>query len=70
VNTVRPSLNPPAANAREQRSQFVEQALVARMQMLQSGLGHDAGEVHAYLRNRISDNQISTPEAKAWRKQY
>ncbi|TFW35818.1 CopG family ribbon-helix-helix protein [Massilia horti] len=57
-----------AADAVEQRSQFVGQALAAREEMRQSGLGHDADEVRTYLRKRIADNQAPRPDAKAWRK--
>jgi predicted transcriptional regulator len=57
-----------AADAVEQRTQFVAQALDARAEMLQSGLGHDADEVRAYLRKRISDKQTPRPDAKTWRK--
>jgi hypothetical protein len=51
-----------------QRSQFIGEALDARSEMLQSGLGHDADDVHAYLRKRIKDKQTPRPDAKAWRK--
>jgi predicted transcriptional regulator len=44
-----------AADAFEQRSEFVAQALAARAEMLENGLGHDADEVRAYLRQRIND---------------
>jgi predicted transcriptional regulator len=57
-----------AVDAVEQRSQFVAQALDARAEMLQSGNGHDADDVRAYLRKRISDKQTPRPDAKAWRK--
>jgi predicted transcriptional regulator len=57
-----------AADAVEQRSQFVAQALAARADMLQSGVGHEAEEVRTYLRQRISDEQTKRPGAKPWRK--
>jgi len=57
-----------AADSVERRSEFVAQALAAREEMLQSGLGHDADDVRAYLRKRISDKQIPKPVAKSWRK--
>jgi predicted transcriptional regulator len=57
-----------AADAVEQRSEFVAQAMAARAEMLKDGLGHDADEVRAYLRQRISDKQTSKPGAKPWRK--
>lgn len=57
-----------AADAVEQRSEFVAQALAARAEMVQSGLGHDADDVRAYLRQRAGDNSTPRPGAKAWRK--
>jgi predicted transcriptional regulator len=57
-----------AADAVEQRSAFVAQALAARAEMLQHGLGRDADDVRAYLRNRIDDKQTSRPGVKSWRK--
>jgi predicted transcriptional regulator len=57
-----------AADAVEQRSQFVAEAIAARAEMLQSGLGHDADEVRAYLRARLNDKQAPRPDAKSWRK--
>ena len=56
-----------AAAAAEQRAQFVAEAKAARAEMLQSGLGYDAGEVRTYLRNRITDPDMPAPEAKPWR---
>jgi predicted transcriptional regulator len=57
-----------ATDAVEHRSQFVAQALAARSQMLQSGVGHDANQVRAFLRQHISNQQTNPPEAKQWRK--
>jgi predicted transcriptional regulator len=57
-----------AADAVEQRSQFVAQALAARAEMLQSGAGHDADEVRAYLRQRLGNEKTKRPDAKSWRK--
>lgn len=57
-----------AADAVEQRSQFVAQSVAARAEMLQSGLGHDADEVRDYLRQRISDKHAPRPSGKQWRK--
>jgi predicted transcriptional regulator len=52
----------------EARSQFVAQATAARTEMMESGVGYEAGEVRAYLRRRITDQETPRPEAKAWRK--
>lgn len=57
-----------AADAVEKRSEFVAQALAAREEMLQNGTGHDAEDVRAYLRKRISEDITARPDAKAWRK--
>jgi predicted transcriptional regulator len=57
-----------AADAVEQRSQFIAQAQTARAEMLQSGLGHDANDVRSYLRQRLTNNQADRPDAKSWRK--
>ncbi|PHV05078.1 hypothetical protein CSQ96_23080 [Janthinobacterium sp. BJB412] len=56
-----------AADNVEQRSQFLEQAQAARLAMLQSGQGYDAGDVHAYLRERIANRQATKPSTKPWR---
>jgi hypothetical protein len=57
-----------AAAAVEQRSEFVAQALKARTQMLETGQGHDADDVHAYLRERVGNKTAPTPALKPWRK--
>jgi hypothetical protein len=57
-----------AADAAEQRSKFVAQAVAARAEMLQSGLGVEQGIVRTYLRDRLSDEKAPRPDAKAWRK--
>jgi predicted transcriptional regulator len=56
-----------AADAVEQRSQFVAQAQSARAGMLQSGLGLDANDVRTYLRQRIIDKHAHGPDARPWR---
>lgn len=56
-----------AAAAAERRAGFVADALAAREQMLASGKGYDADEVHAYLKARVSGNQAAKPKARAWR---
>lgn len=57
-----------AAYAAQQRSQFVAQAVAARAEMQQSGVGYAAGDVRAYLRKRLSDPDAARPDAKPWRK--
>jgi predicted transcriptional regulator len=56
-----------AASAAEVRAQFVADAEAARKDMLKSGTGYDADEVHAYLRQRIAGNRSGRPKEKAWR---
>lgn len=55
-----------AAHAVEQRSAFVAQAREARAEMLHEGLGHDAGEVRAYLRRRLQGDATARPGKKPW----
>lgn len=55
-----------AAAAAETRAGFVSEALEAREQMLKTGKGYDAGEVHAYLKARISGKKPAKPKARAW----
>ena len=57
-----------AAAAAERRSAFVEDALAAREQMLKTGKGFDAQEVHAYIRARIADKKASRPKARSWQR--
>ena len=56
-----------AADAVEQRTQFVAQAQAARAGMQQSGQGLDAAEVRAYLRDRLADPAKARPVVKPWR---
>ena len=55
-----------AASAAEQRQGFVEDAQAARAQMLKSGLGFDAQDVHTYLKARVSDKAAPKPKATPW----
>lgn len=55
-----------AAAAAERRASFVTDALVAREQMLKTGKGFGASEVHAYLKSRIAGKQIARPKAEPW----
>lgn len=56
-----------AATASEQRAGFVDEARAAREQMLRTGKGYDAGEVHAYLKARIAGKKAVKPKAGSWR---
>jgi predicted transcriptional regulator len=55
-----------AATAAERRASFVNEAQAAREQMLSTGKGYDAKEVHAYLKARISGNKSAKPKARSW----
>lgn len=57
-----------ATEQTEIRAQFVEEAIAARAELLESGVGYDANEVRAYLRKRLQDKNASRPTAKPWRK--
>jgi predicted transcriptional regulator len=56
-----------AATAAEQRASFVAEAQAAREQMLKTGKGYDADEVHAYLKSRIAGRKSAKPKAGSWR---
>jgi len=55
-----------AATAAERRAGFVGEAQAAREQMLSSGQGYDASEVHAYLKARVAGDKAVRPKAKPW----
>jgi len=56
-----------AASAAERRAGFVASAQTAREQMLANGRGYDAGQVHAYLKARVTGAKPAKPKAKSWR---
>ena len=55
-----------AAAAAERRAGFLEEAQAAREQMLKTGEGLEAGEVHAYLKSRVNHRQAPRPKVKSW----
>ncbi len=55
-----------AATAAERRASFVAEARAAREQMLGSGTGYDASEVHAYREARVAGDKAARPRAKSW----
>ena len=57
-----------AASAAEQQAAVVEDALAAQQEMLASGRGYDADEVHAYIEARIAGENPERPRARTWRK--
>ena len=56
-----------AATAAGRRASFVGDAQTAREQMLATGKGYDASEVHAYLKARLSGAKPAKPKARSWR---
>jgi len=55
-------------SAAERRAAFVDEALEARNDMLLSGGGYPASDVHAYLEGRLRGEDVSRPKAVSWRK--
>jgi predicted transcriptional regulator len=56
-----------ATSAAEHRAAFIAEAERAHREMVESGLGYDADEVHSYLRDRVSGKRSPRPKAKPWR---
>ena len=56
-----------AALAAESRAKFVQEAVDARSEMLKTGKGYAAADVHAHLRGRVAGKKRSRPKAKPWR---
>ena len=55
-----------AAHATEQRIRFVTEAKLARQEMLDSGLGLDADDVHAFLQAKVSGGKVARPKKRSW----
>lgn len=55
-----------AAHATEQRLRFIAEARSAREEMIGTGRGLDADEVHAYLRAKVSGKKITKPKTRSW----
>lgn len=56
-----------SATPTERRARFLAEAQAAREEILRTGKGYDADEVHAYLKARIAGKKPAKPEAKPWR---
>ena len=56
-----------AAELAERRAAFMAEAHAAREQMLRTGKGYDADEVHSYLKARIAGKKSAKPKARSWR---
>lgn len=51
----------------EQYAQFAGEALAARADMQESGLGYEMDGVRSYLRERLFNEKAEKPAAKSWR---
>jgi predicted transcriptional regulator len=51
----------------ERRREFVAEALAAERQMLRSGRGYAANDVHAFLESKAQKGKTRRPKAKSWR---
>ena len=56
-----------AAHSTEQRLQFIAEAKAAREEMIDTGNGLDADEVHAFLNAKVSGSEFAKPSARSWR---
>lgn len=51
----------------EQRASFIAEALAAEQEMLESGQGYAADDVHRYIKARIAGENPERPKARPWR---
>lgn len=56
-----------AALAADRQAEFIDEAKAAHVEMMQSGQGFDADEVHAYIAARIAGENPPRPKARTWR---
>ncbi|MBF0255826.1 MAG: hypothetical protein HQL47_05070 [Gammaproteobacteria bacterium] len=49
------------------RARFIADAQAAREQMLQTGTGFDADEVHEHLKAMVNGKKIAQPKLRPWR---
>lgn len=57
------------SEASQQRDAFIAEALAAEQEMLASGQGYAAEDVHHYIRARIAGEKPQRPDPKPWRSQ-
>ncbi len=55
-----------AAHSTEQRLQFIAEAKSAREEMVDTGQGLDADEVHAFLKAKVSGEKATKPKIRSW----
>ncbi|MEW6165406.1 MAG: hypothetical protein AB1642_10125 [Pseudomonadota bacterium] len=56
-----------AALAAEQRLRFIAEAKLAKEEMIDTGRGLDADEVHAYLKAKLAEKKVAKPKPRSWR---
>jgi len=56
-----------AAKATEQRLRFIADARAARQEMIETGKGLDADDVHTFLKAKVSGTKAAKPKARSWR---
>lgn len=56
-----------AAHSTEQRLRFIAEAKSAREEMIDTGRGLDADEVHAFLKAKVSGRKVAKPKTRSWR---
>jgi predicted transcriptional regulator len=56
-----------AAHSTEQRLRFIAEAKSARAEMIESGQGLDADEVHTFLKAKVSGSKLTKPKTRSWR---
>lgn len=56
-----------AAHATEQRLRFLAEAKSAREEVLETGQGLDADDVHAYLQAKVAGEKVASPKKRSWR---
>ena len=61
-----------AATSAEIRSRFITDARQARNELIESGKGFDADDVHAYLKAKVegkaNGDKVLKPKQKSWRR--
>jgi predicted transcriptional regulator len=56
-----------AASSAEKRASFLSEARAAEAEMLETGKGYDAAEVHDYLKARAAGVKTAKPKVRSWR---
>jgi predicted transcriptional regulator len=53
--------------ALKRRDAFIAEALAAQAQMIETGKGFDAADVHAWLRAQVAGRKTRMPQLTSWR---